>query len=297
MRTRKALPLLLTAVILFSIAPLSTTALASAPAPVPNMGEADSFEQLRDAYSCAQSDSSASEEVKVRNTIDTLFLAELESIKNLRTMDTRFLFADPKSADLGGCSYEMGRTGLRVAYCVYYDDAPKAYSYEPQYADVVVDGTTATVRMTPATELTLKGGVSPDVFSEHTFVLSRESSGWKIVSNTYTDDITVQYPAGTDFAKLIRDYRKTQDDYKVKEKEYLRSTRGDFKANPRQSSSNGVALDDIRIMGGTYIGKDKAKLVSYAYQYTEQYDKTVPGDEWATHTYNPLFPGGRNVSR
>lgn len=184
-----------------------------------------SFNELRSQYDAIQNDPSLSDEAKVKNTVDTMFLADLQSRKELSVMDIGFLFSNKDSTTPGLAKYEMGITAITIARITYFNTPVDSFTYSPKYESISIDGDHAVVVMTPIGSTKLhRGNTEETLYVKHQVELKRDNGLWQIASNQYRNEMTDQYPEGTDLMAVARDYGMIQDTAAEKEREWLAKT-------------------------------------------------------------------------
>ncbi len=156
--------------------------------------------------------SSASEEDKVRLTVDIYF--------NMGYADRMSASFVPRTALLGAVAPETPTTQTWAQYAdvsLRYDIlcwqaqgyVPISYTYIPHYDGITVgkNGLTATVTVEPICDLYFASRSTPDRtgLEKHVLTLQKQNNIWRIVGDT-SDMDSVSYPPGTDFDELTKTF-------------------------------------------------------------------------------------------
>jgi hypothetical protein len=160
-------------------------------------------------YRAGQSQAGSTDVDRIKAAIQVYFDLKAQSLVRGRALDPGFVIDRSSKTGEDLYNYELGLLQYCLTLWEYDRLAFIRWEYTPTFEAIQVTGETATARI-------LLRGVwgyadTPSLESgedEHTLELRKTADGWKLVEDTYSNEITDTYPRGTDFAARELVYRR-----------------------------------------------------------------------------------------
>ena len=147
--------------------------------------------QVRALYEKAQRDPTISQEDKIKNTIDSYLRLRYEGQRRMQSQDFAFLVGESGEAQTW-LHKAQDKQEIELAVAAAYQLAYQDYEYGLDYETLQIQGTQAVVRLYESHAVTFQA-LAPEVSRlgrlPHTLQLQQSESGWKILSDTYVDEL------------------------------------------------------------------------------------------------------------
>jgi len=170
----------------------------------------DPAPELEALYRAGQSQAGSTEADRINVTIQIYFNLKAQSLVRGKALDLGFVIDRSSKAGEGFYNYELGLLQYCLTLWEYDTLAFRSCEYFPTVEAIEVTGDMATARILLRGVWVYADISDSDSFAgeKHTLELRKTADGWKLVGDTYSNEITDTYPRGTDFAAKELAYRQ-----------------------------------------------------------------------------------------